>query len=1145
MIHIQKHMFLTLLIVLLISIFHGEIKLNDFYNFVADQCVVKTSYHPEYNKLASKILAERLHKMTSPDMLEVTNILYNNLDSRGNRFPLLDDRYVKFVTKNADLINAKLDFNKDYEFDYFGLRTLERSYLMRLRSFKKVDKKIIKEDIIVERPQHLFMRAALFIHLDNLEKAFETYDLLSDKYFTHATPTLFNAGSPRPQMSSCYLVACEDSMDSITETLGDMMQISKWAGGIGVHISSIRGDGSIIRGTNGLSDGILGLCKGFNWASLYVNQGGKRNGSVAVYMETWHSDIFQFCELRMNTGSEDKRCRDLFLALWIPDLFMERVERDEIWSLMCPDQCPNLNKVYGDEFNKLYEKYESEGKYTSRVSARKLFKHIMTCQSETGFPYMCYKDHANRKSNQKNLGTIRSSNLCVSGDTYILTKEGQFPIKDYVNKNVNIWNGSEWSEVTVKQTGKDQELVRVSLSNGTHIDCTPEHKFYIQESYKSKSKELPAKDLKQGNKLIKCELPSDVNCNTTEFKYPYTHGFFCGDGTTVDNYSKTLKYPVLTLYGEKKLLIEHIDKTSYSDNNNNNVIHVTLPKDLETKFKVPINNNKNTQLRWLEGFFDADGSVCRNGTNESLQASSIEKDFLIEIRLMLQTLGIESKVTLALKESKRLLPDGKGGKKLYDCKPLWRILISSTGLYKLANMGFAPKRLKFVKREPQRDCEQFVEVVSVTNLPTKQDTYCFTEPLKHMGMFNGILTGQCAEIVEYSDENETAVCNLVSLCLPKYIEYDEQDKPIYNFEKLMYVTRVAVRNLNNVIDLNFYPTEKTEFSNKKNRPVGIGVQGMAQIYNMMGFGFDSPEAELLNKQIFECIYYAAVDESKELAKIHGPYQSFAGSPFSEGKLQYHLWGLTEKDLLMNLDWVTLCNEVKQYGTRNSLLTALMPTASTAQIMGNYEGFEPYLTNIFVRTTLAGEFVVINEHLVKDLEDIGLWNEDMRKLIIIYNGSIQHIDSIPDSIKIKYKTAFELSLKSIIKQSIERGPFIDQSQSMNLFQPKPNFKVLYTAHMYGWKNGLKTGMYYLRTSPAVNPINFGIDIDDLKRLTGLNSVEELIQNSIADANIASTKRKRNDNSESSGDNNSEEKEEKPMVCRYVRGQAPADCLVCSS
>jgi ribonucleoside-diphosphate reductase alpha chain len=794
----------------------GDISANDFYNFVADQCVVKTSYHPEYNHLASKILAERLHKMTESDILSIVDILYNNLDSRGNVFPLLDDRYVKFVKENVDAINAKLDFKKDYTFDYFGLRTLERAYLMRLRSYKRVNKKIVKEDIIVERPQHLFMRVALFIHLDNLEKAFETYDLLSDKYFTHATHTLFNAGSPRPQMSSCYLIACGDSIEDIADTNKEMMQISKWSGGIGVHISSIRGNGSIIRNTNGLSDGVVSWCQGFNWIGTAVNQGGKRNGSIAVYIEPHHSDIFQFCELRMNTGSEDKRCRDLFLALWISDLFMERVEKDEMWSLMCPDQCPNLNKVYGDEFKKLYEQYESEGKYVSRVPARKLFKHIMTCQSETGFPYMLYKDHANHKSNQKNLGTICSSNLC-------------------------------------------------------------------------------------------------------------------------------------------------------------------------------------------------------------------------------------------------------------------------------------------------------------------------------------------AEIIEYSDSNETAVCNLASLCLPRFVKFDANNKAYYDFQKLMYVTRVAIRNLNKVIELNFYPTEKTKVSNMKHLPVGMGIQGLNDVYNMMGYGFDSPEAELMNKKIFECIYYAAVDESKEIAKIHGAYSSFAGSPFSEGKLQYHLWGLTEKDLLMNLDWVKLCEEVKQYGTRNSLLTALMPTASTAQIMGNYEGFEPYLTNIFVRTTLAGEFVVINEHLVKDLEKLNLWNEDMRKLIIIYNGSVQHIDSIPQNIKNKYKTAFELSLKSIIKQSVERGPFIDQSQSMNLFQPKPNFKVLYTAHMYGWKNGLKTGMYYLRTSPAVNPINFGIDIDDLKRLTGLSSVEELIQNSIADANIITNKRKRNENSNSSGegDNKEDKEEEKPMVCRYVRGQAPADCLVCSS
>ncbi len=792
---------------------NGPVSLNDFYNFMADTSVVNTSVHPEYNKLASKILVERLHMITESDISTISNILYNNIDVKGNRFPLLDKRYYDFVIENSDLINQKLDFSKDYTFDYFGLRTLERAYLMRLRAYKKIGKKVIQEDIIIERPQHLFMRVALFIHMGDINRAFESYELLSDKYFTHATPTLFNAGTPRPQMSSCYLISCGDSIEDIADTNKEMMIISKWAGGIGVHISGIRGNGSIIRSTNGLSDGIVPWCRGYNWIGTAVNQGGKRNGSIACYLEPYHPDIFEFCELRMNTGPEEKRCRDLFLALWIPDLFMERVKNDEIWSLMCPDECPGLNKVWGEEFNKLYTGYESEKRFKTQIKARKLFKHILVCQSETGFPYMLYKDHANRKSNQQNLGTICSSNLC-------------------------------------------------------------------------------------------------------------------------------------------------------------------------------------------------------------------------------------------------------------------------------------------------------------------------------------------AEIIEYSDANETAVCNLVSLCLPKFIKSNKE----YDFNKLMDVTRVAVRNLNNVIDLNFYPTEKTKRSNMRHRPCGIGIQGISDTYNLLGFPFDSVEAEDLNKRIFESIYFAAIDESKELAKKYGKYESFEGSPFSQGKLQYHLWGLTDEDLLMNLDWGTLRKEVQQYGTRNSLLTALMPTASTAQIMGNYEGFEPYLTNIFVRATLAGEFIVINENLVRDLEQAGLWSEDMRKMIIIYNGSIQHIETIPQDIKNRYKTVFELKLKSIIKQSIDRGPFIDQSQSMNLFQPKPNFKVLYSAHLYGWENGLKTGMYYLRTSSAVNPINFGIDIDDLKRLTGMNSVDELIRHSISDANIIKKRKiSGSDKSTDSVDSDSIESDQpdEPLMCKYIPGKSAEGCLVCSS
>jgi ribonucleotide reductase alpha subunit len=1003
-----------------------EVNQNDFYNFAADQSVVHTSTHPEYNKLASKILAERLHNMTEEDFMKVTNILYNNKDNNGNSHQLISESYYNIVKEYHLLIKPVINYDRDYDFDYFGLRTLERAYLMRLRTYKRKWKKVSSEDIIIERPQHLFMRVAIAIHQTDLLSAVETYDYLSQRYFTHATPTLFNAGTNKPQLSSCFLISVEDSMDSIVKSLGDIMLISKWAGGIGIHTSSVRSDGAIIKGTNGISEGVVPMCKGLNWISCYVNQGGKRKGSIAVYKEPYHADIFEFCELRKNTGSEDKRCRDLFLALWIPDLFMERVRDDKMWSLMCPDECPNLNKTHGEEFNKLYESYESEGKYLKQVKARTLFKHILACQCETGFPYMLYKDHANKKSNQKNLGTIRSSNLCVSGDTYILTKEGQLPIKDYVDKNVSVWNGSEWSEVTVKKTGENQELVRVSLSNGTHLDCTPEHKFYIQEL---DIKEVAASELKQGDKLIKWNLPTD--------------------------------------------------------------------------------NNDGQELNCWKNVFNRRWIVCNN----SLETYNLYKNDLIKLRLHLQTIGIESKI---------LIDDD-----------LWKIVINSNNVKKLIDLGLYSKPENFMINNEDNDD---VEVLYVTNLLSKQDTYCFTEPLKHMGMFNGILTGQCAEIIEYSDENETAVCNLVSVCLPKYIKSDKT----YDYDTLMKVCRIAIRNLNKVIDINYYPTEKTRLSNHKHRPVGLGIQGISDVFCILGYSWESKEATEINKRIFETIYYACVDESNKLAIKYGPYSTFANSPASRGELQYDMWGLKESDLLMGFNWQELKESVKKHGLRNSLLTALMPTASTAQIMGNYEGFEPYLTNMFVRTTLAGEFIVINENLVKDLEKLNLWNEDIRKLIIINNGSVQNIDIIPQNIKEIYKTAFEIKLKTIISQSADRGPFIDQSQSLNLFMNRPDFKTLASAHFYGWERGLKTGMYYLRSAPAVNPINFGIDIDDIKRLTGKESIEEIVTTTYT-SNAINTK-KNDDNQEDVDDG----QEEQPVkMCKYIPGKNAEGCFMCSS
>lgn len=771
----------------------SNVNLNIFYNFVADQCVIHTSTDPQYNNLASNILVERLHKATPNSLKKVTEILYNNHDTKGDKFPLLSDNYYSLVQKHHDKLEKMINYERDYNFDYFGLRTLERSYLMKVRKFIRKWRKVTSEEVIIERPSHMYMRVALFIHQNDLHSVKESYDYMMNKFFTHATPTLFNAGTRKPQLSSCYLLAMEDSMDNITDTMKDIMMISKWAGGIGVHISSVRSEGSIIRGTNGICDGILPLCRVLNSLSLYVNQGGKRKASVAVYLEPHHPDMIEFIELRKNTGMEDKRCRDLFLALWISDLFMERVEKDMQWSFMCPDEAPKLNLVYGEEYKKLYEKYEREGKVVGKISARQLFKEIMISQCETGFPYMCYKDHANRKSNQKNLGTIRSSNLC-------------------------------------------------------------------------------------------------------------------------------------------------------------------------------------------------------------------------------------------------------------------------------------------------------------------------------------------AEVMEYSDDKETAVCNLVSICLPSYVKTNLDGTKYFDFVTLMDVARVSVRNLNKVIDLNYYPTDKTNISNMKHRPIGIGSQGEADVLNMMKMSWGSSEAIKLIKKIYEHIYYACLDESKELAKVYGSYDSFKGSPFSQGELQWHMWGVERTELTSTLDWDSLITDIQEYGTRNSLMTALMPTASTSQIMGNYEAFEPYRKMLFVRTTLAGEFIVINEHLIKDLKELNLWSDDMRKLIIINDGSIQDIPMIPANIKEIYRTAFEIPLKTIIDHSAARGPFVDQSQSLNLFLNKPDFKILASAHLYGWKNGLKTGMYYLHSNPAVNPIQFGIDIEDIKRLKNFTSIDEII--GFVKASIVVP-------------------EEPVKMCKWTPGKKAEGCDTCSS
>jgi ribonucleotide reductase alpha subunit len=671
---------------------------------------------------------------------------------------------------------------------------------------------------------------------------------------------------------NCFLIANKgDSIDGIYGSLTECAQISKWAGGIGMHIHDVRANKSRIRGTNGQSDGIIPMLRVFNATARYVNQAGRRKGSIAVYLEPWHADIMDFLELRLNQGDEEARCRDLFSALWIPDLFMKRVEEGGQWSLFCPDKAPGLSEAVGEDFEALYTKYEEEGRANATVPAADVWKAILKSQTETGTPYMLYKDACNTKSNQKNLGTIKSSNLCVAPETKILTREGQKTISELKDTEVEVWNGEEFSKVTVHQTGVDQKLLTVKTSKGLSLRCTPYHKFWVV----GESEPIEAQNLKEGMKIIKHSLP---------------------DGTT----------------------------------------------------------------------------------NED------EK------------------------------------------------------------------------------------IVSVEDFSETADTFCFNEPLRHRGIFNGILTGNCTEIIEYTDKDETSVCNLASIALPKYVNEETRS---FDYEKLHEITKVVTKNLNRVIDRNFYPVETARKSNMRHRPIGLGVQGLADVFILCRLAFDSDEAKEMNARIFETMYHAALEASSELAEVEGPYETFEGSPASQGILQFDMW---QGETKLNYDWDALKERIRGVGLRNSLLMAPMPTASTAQILGNNECFEPYTTNIYLRRTLAGEFVVVNKHLVEDLKKIGLWSKDMKDLMVKAGGSIQNIVDIPDDIKNLYRTVWEIKMKDVIDMAADRGRFIDQSQSMNLFMESPTLSKLSSMHMYAWKQGLKTGMYYLRSKAKARPIQFSLE-----------------------------------------------------------------------
>lgn len=875
----------------------SELTQIEIYDYFAKILFQYSSKDPDFSKMASEYQVKIYSNIIGTDYLSLVNKQYE--------LGLLSDNFYNFVFNNGDKLSNMIVWERDNLIDYFGLKTLERSYLL-----KDLNKNLI------ERPQMMWLRCAIQIHglynLDNtnseeqLRLIKETYDHMSELYFTHATPTLFNSGSRFPQLSSCYLLQCPDDLELIGESFKSIMMISKWAGGIGINLSDIRSNNSLIKSNGGRTNGIIPLCKVLESLARYVNQSSKRLGSIACYLEVFHADIEDFIELRKNTGDDNLRARDLFLGLWVCDAFMKAVELDEDWYLMNPNESIGLTDSWGSKFESLYYDYINKGKYVKKIKARELYKKITDCQFETGMPYVMFKDTINARSNQQNLGTIKNSNLCVAPETIILTDKGYFEIKDFKDKKVNVWNGEKFSEATVRQTGINQKLIKVNFSNGDDIECTPYHKFFIDIG--GKKKIINASDLKPNMKIYNFTIPILDRC--------------CGSG-------------------------------------------------------------------------------CNN-------------EFII------------------------------------------------------------PPTLFEYKND--------IKIISVEDLNRFADTYCFNEPERHAGIFNGILTSNCSEIVEYSSPDEIAVCNLASISLPKFV-FDKNNTKYFDFNKLGKVVQIITTNLNNIIDLNFYPVPQTSKSNLSHRPIGIGVQGLADCYFMMGYSFDSEQATKLNKQIFECVYWNSLKKSNELAKTYGKYSSFDKSPFEQGKLQPHLAGydinvIADKEL--NLDWVGLINDIKIYGTRNSLLTTIMPTASTSQILNNNESIEPYASNMYVRKVLSGEYLIVNKHLVRDLKAIGKWNDETLTELQYDNGSVQKLD-IPEYLKNKYKTAFELKQSVIVKQSIDRGLFIDQSQSMNLFMEMPDYSKLASAHMFAWKNGLKTGSYYIRSKPITEATKFSIDIDQINKI----------------------------------------------------------------
>ena len=928
--------------------------------------LMKTKVLPKTNKLIQRLqnslFEDEEREQILSDYLNGKKVSVKKLEflTKAPRFfsvikklhgeSLINKRVFDLAKKHRKEIENKIDYNRDFMFDFFGFETLKSKYLLQIKESYKEEYKgsvVTKErKRILERPQDLFMRVALAIRSDDLEKAFELYDLMSNGYYTHATPTLFNAGTMKEQMSSCFLLSAkDDSIDGIYDTLKECALISQSAGGIGLSIHNIRAKGSYIKGTGGVSNGIVPMLKVFNETARYVDQGGgKRKGSFAMYMEPWHSDVKDFLQLKKNTGADEKRARDLFTALWVPNLLGKRVREGGKWSLFDPKDVPLLYDTYGDAFERLYEQYENEGKAIEVLDAQEFMLDIFEVQIETGLPYMVNKDESNRKSNQQNLGTIRSSNLCcVSASQRVPTNKGIKTVKElYDDATPNMVVGREKIEEATQMflPRPQAEIFTINTSDGYTHEVTKDHKVWV-ENFGWKE----AQELKKGDKL-----------SIQQFK---------------------------GLFGEIKI------------NNIDSLVEITLE-----------NNRKVPNTIWI-----SDEKTVSYFVNEIIKkGENLSTDLLKEIQLLSINLGNP----ISIKNN---------------------------------------KIKKMNKNYTEFESLDFKGI---------EDAYCLSvHSEEHSWVCNGLVTKN-TEIIEYTSKDENAVCNLASVCLPKFVENGK-----FNHKKFHKTVQIIIENLDKVIDRNYYVDERTKRSNLRHRPVGLGVQGLADVFFKLKLPYGSVEAQNLNKEIFETMYHASITKSLELAKKDGHYPSMkenGGAPITKGILQFDMWGVTPSD---RWEWEILKEEIKKYGLRNSLLVAPMPTASTSQIFYNTESFEPLTAMLYKRKVDGKEYVVVNKYMIDHFEELDLWNEKIINDLIVNDGSIQSLDYISQEVKDVYKTVWELSLKRQIDMAADRGAYICQSQSFNIHMKDPNMKKMADFYMYAFEKGLKTMSYYFRTTAAVN------------------------------------------------------------------------------